>query len=779
MHFRPTRLAASLLVGTAGLAWAMPATAQSDAQPSETTETAETADDNVIIVTARRREERLIDVPVAVTAISGEQLLNRGAIDVIDVAQSAPNVTLEASRGTNSTLTAFIRGVGQQDPVAGFESGVGIYLDDVYLNRPQAAVLDIYDVERIEVLRGPQGTLYGRNTIGGAVKYVTKRLGDEPRASIRATYGSYDQADVVANFAMPIGESGLSFGAAGAVLTRDGFGQNLTTGDENYDKKVYGARASLEYDRGGVFVRLSGDYTDDNSSPRGGHRLIESLATQAPVLDDVYDTRGALLDPEQDVEAYGGSLFAEIEAGDWLTLRSITGYRKDASGTPIDFDSLPAVDLDVPAIYENKQFSQEFQALFDFGNVTGLLGAYYLDANAVTIFDVRLPGTVTALTAGDVDTETYAIFADATFDITDQLSVSAGGRYTWDTRSSTVDRAVYIGGGSPYFGGQGILFATQSDFEGTREFKRFTPRASISFKPTPDHNLYASFSKGFKGGGFDPRGVSTAAPDADGNGTVSPDEVFDFMTFDPETVDTYEIGYKAAFLDNDVNIALAAFKSDYKDVQVPGSVGTVINGQQTFIGVTTNAGEAEIKGIEFETVATLARDFAGAGSRFGLSGMVGYLDAEYKQFIDSRGIDVADRRAFQNTPEWTAAGTVNLAFPAAEGIVNLSGTASHRSDTQQFELLTPMLDQPSYTLFDASIVWTADDDSFSLGLHGRNLTDKQYVVSGYNFLAQNPDTGEFLRNASGNYVPTLGAEGTLTAYYGNPRQIFVTATLNW
>ncbi len=135
--------------------------------------------DRDIVVTARRRNEVLQDVPIAVTAYSGEQLERQGALDITDVGDTTPNVTLETSRGTNSTLTAFIRGVGQQDPVAGFEQGVGIYLDDVYLNRPQGAVLDIYDVERIEVLRGPQGTLYGRNTIGGAVKYVTRRLADD------------------------------------------------------------------------------------------------------------------------------------------------------------------------------------------------------------------------------------------------------------------------------------------------------------------------------------------------------------------------------------------------------------------------------------------------------------------------------------------------------------------------------------------------------------------------------------------------------------------------
>ncbi|MBX9728498.1 MAG: TonB-dependent receptor plug domain-containing protein, partial [Sphingopyxis sp.] len=168
------------------------------AQPAFAQDAGMEAEDGAdIVVTARRREESLIDVPIAVSAFSGEALEQRGAIDITDIGAITPNTTLETSRGSNSTLSAFIRGIGQQDPVSGFEPGVGIYLDDVYLNRPQAGVLDIYDVERIEVLRGPQGTLYGRNTIGGAVKYVTRMLPQDFSLRVRATYGTYDQADGV------------------------------------------------------------------------------------------------------------------------------------------------------------------------------------------------------------------------------------------------------------------------------------------------------------------------------------------------------------------------------------------------------------------------------------------------------------------------------------------------------------------------------------------------------------------------------------------------------
>ena len=759
----------SVLVATTALAAfaPLPAFAQ-DTAASEAIEDA-------IVVTARRREESLQDVPIAISAFSGAALERQGALDITEISQAAPNVTLEVSRGTNTTLTAFIRGVGQQDPVAGFEAGVGLYLDDVYLNRPQAAVLDIYDVERIEVLRGPQGTLYGRNTIGGAVKYVTKKLAADPMLRLRGSLGTDEQADLVVTGSIPVGDGTLRLGGSVARLSRGGFGKNLTTGDDNYNKDIWAGRATAEVHGDSVFIRLSGDYTKDKSNPRGGHRLIAGITSGTPVLDDVYDSRGGLDDPKQEVKAWGTALFIEANPSDVVTLRSITSYRKDDSGTPIDFDALPSVNVDVPATYNNKQLSQEIQFLYQNGGFSGLIGGYFLDASSQTAFDVRLPGGVTALTFGDVDTETFAVFGDFTYDLSDQFSLSVGGRYTWDERSSTILRQTYLGGGSPFFGGGGTLFATTSDFTGKANFKEFTPRASVSFKPNPDHNLYASYSKGFKGGGFDPRGVSTAAPDANSDGVRSYDEIFDFLSFAPETVDSYEIGWKASLFDRRVRFSLAAFHADYKDVQIPGSVGTVIGGQQTFIGVTTNAGKARIQGIEFEGNAVLAESFGATDDQLSFNWALGYINADYKRFIDSRGIDVADRRNVQNTPKWTASGTLAYAVPVSSGTLNVSTTLSYRSKTYQFELPAEGLDQKGYSLWDASLVWTSDSDRFSLGLHGKNMLNKKYITSGYVFLSQNPDTGAYNRTLAGALIPTLGNEGVLTAYYGNPRQVFVTA----
>lgn len=743
--------------------------------------TAASQGEGEIVVTARRRAESLVDVPIAVTAYSGEQLEASGALDITDIGDTTPNVTIEASRATNSTLTAFIRGVGQQDPVGGFEPGVGIYLDDVYLARPQAALLDIYNVERIEVLRGPQGTLYGRNTIGGAIKYVTRRIGAEPEFSARGTIGTDQHADLILSAGLPVGDGTVRVGASGARLSRDGFGRNLTTGLDNYNRDIWAGRASAEINNeSNFFLRLQGDYTHDQSAPRGGHRLIPGLVSGTPVLSDVFDTRGALNFPEQDIRAWGVSLYAEYEPSDAITLRNITAFRRDRTRGPIDFDALPAVDADVPGVYRNRQFSQELQFLYSADGLDALLGAYYLDARAVTAFDVRLPGGLAAFTFGGVDTKTYAVFGELSYDFSEQLSLSVGGRYTWDKRVSDINRGVYVGGGgSPFFGGTGVLALTQSDFEGQRTFRKFTPKATLSYHPARDHTLYLSYSAGFKGGGFDPRGVTTACRNPQG-AACSPAELFDFMGFDPETVNSYEAGYKASLAGGQGSIGLALFHADYRDVQVPGSIGTVVGGIPTFIGITTNAGKARFQGVELEGRWTLGRDVGAAGDRLAVSGSLGYINADYLRFIDARGIDVADRRKIQNTPEWTLSGTLDYSLPVGPGTLGFNTTLSYRSKTQQFELRIPGLDQAGFALWDASLIWRSDDDRWSLGLHGRNLTDKRYITSGYNFLRQNPDTGDFvLANGQPGLNSTLGAEGVLTAFYGNPRQVYMTVGLKF
>jgi len=723
--------------------------------------------DEIVVTSARRREETVFEVPVALSVFSGDDLDRIGAVNIIAVSQFSPNVTLEVSRGTNTTLTAFIRGVGQQDPVAGFESGVGIYVDDIYFNRPHAAVLDLYDVERIEVLRGPQGTLYGRNTIGGAIKYVTRKLADEPQGKVRFSYGSYNQLDGLVSGSAPLGDS-FRVGGSLVKFTRDGFGDNLNlSGIENYQRDLLGARLSAEWDvSANFFLRVAGDYTQDDSDPKHGHRLIVGAVSGAPILDDVFDTRAGLNTPIQTVEAKGGSLVAEWELNDTFTLKNILAYREDETWSPIDFDSLPVDDLDVPVVYTNEQTSNELQLLFNTDRLSGIAGAYWLDANAFNEFDVVLgplgdligvPG-LNANTLGDVDTKTWAVFADFTYDISDAWSLSVGGRYTVDERSSQVLRRTFAGGLSPTFGGSAVAIATTSDFNGSEEFTDFSPRVSLSWYANEDQHLYFSYSEGFKGGSFDPRAQTTGAPDLDGDGNVSDAEIFEFMLFRPETVTSYELGWKSNWLDGSVSTSVAVFFADYEDVQIPGSIGLDTDGDginDTFAGVTTNAGKAELPGFEFEGTARASDHWL-----FGWS--LGYLDAEYKEFIDASGTNVADQAVFQNTPEWTASGMVTFETPmsifGAGGSFAVITSLSYRDKASQFEFPNDLLDQEAFTLWDLSVVWEDDDGHWRAGVHGKNLTDEEYKVAGYNF-------------------PALGLEGNVTAFYGYP--MTVTGTVEY
>ncbi|MBV9931841.1 MAG: TonB-dependent receptor [Alphaproteobacteria bacterium] len=744
-------------------------------------------DQNTIVITARRRAETLLNVPIAVTAFTGAQLENQGALDITEIAETTPNVTLESSRGTNSTLSAFIRGIGQQDPVAGFEQGVGLYIDDVYLNRPQAAVLAIYDVERIEVLRGPQGTLYGRNTIGGAIKYVTRRLGDTPEFHFKGDLGTYRQADAIVSGSIPVGDV-LRLGASVARLSRQGYGKNLTTGRQNYDQDIWAGRLSIEVNNhDNVFVRLAGDYTKDNSSPRGGHRVLTSFQTNTPVLANVYDTQGGLNTPKQEVKSYGVSLFGEFKLSDFLTVRNIAAYRKDDSSTPIDFDALPATDVDVLGYYNNSQTSEELQFLLHSGNLNGILGYYYLDANAKTPFDVRIFTTLAGLSAftnAQVHTNTSAIFGDFTYDITPQLSVSAGGRYTWDKRHANILRQNYLNGGAPLFGAPGVpLGAPSTNFNGSASWKQFTPRASISFKPTDTQNLYVSFSQGFKGGGFDPRGVGVNAPDLNGDKVLQQSEIGAFLQFKPEKVNSYELGYKASMWDHRANVAIALFRADYTNVQIPGSSACTVNGLATFCGVTTNAGKARYQGVEFEGSAKLARDFMHPGDTLSLALTGGYIDAKFRRYITQvAGVgptDVAAYRHVQNTPKWTGSATLAYDAPVGDGKLNFNTTVAYKSKTYQFEIANPFLDQPAYATWDASLVYHSKGDRWNIGVHGKNLTNKHYITSGYTFLSADPKTGVLLKNAGGNYIPALGKEGVLTVFYGAPRTAFVSFGLNF
>jgi len=720
-----------------------------DAQPTQADALQAYAVDE-IVVTARRREESLKDVPVAVTAVSSERLEQTGAADITTLQQQTPNATVQIARGTNSTLTSFIRGVGQQDPLWGFEPGVGLYVDDVYVARPQGAVLDIFDIERLEVLRGPQGTLYGRNTIGGAIKYVTKRLAQDPELTLKGAYGSYNQIDLIASGSAPITEA-LRIGGAVARYTRDGYGENLNTGAEHYNKDVTAARVSVEWTpNDDLFFRLSGDITQDDSNARHGYRIL------APSPADVYDTNAGIGD-DSSVRTRGLSFTGEWRMNDTVTFKSVTAWRDgDTSGAGIDFDGLPQPILDIPGYYADEQLTQEFQLLFQGERWQGVAGLFYMDASAEGAFDTVLglvtlapppaPAGMTTFTGGSVDTRSIAAFADFSYDVTDQFSISVGGRWTRDKKTVDQLRQVYLGIKSPFFGNAGAIAAgpPNTDYTASDTYEEFTPRVSASYKFTPDLTGYASYGRGFKSGGFDMRGDASLYPE-----TVN--------GYAPELVDTYELGLKGSLADGRINFATALFKSEYTDQQITSQIFVPPASVASFVD---NAGSSEIWGWELEAQAWITRNLA---ARLTL----GYLDARFNEFVTlntTTGVreDMADERDFQNTPDWTA----NLALPYSvdlgqgRGSVIFTPSASYRGATQMFEQALPLLDQGAYWLYDATLLWTAENGRYRVGLSGRNLSDERYRAGGYNFAGA----------VTGNSV---------IGFYGAPRTVTLNLTANF
>lgn len=733
-RFQPNLLALAVTTVLCGMVTPLQAQENKAATGPAATENKEQAALEVIQVTARRTAENLQTVPVAVTSIGAEDLKQKGIENITSIQQQSPNTTLQVSRGTNSTLTAYIRGIGQQDPLWGFEPGVGIYLDDVYMARPQGAAMDIYDVERIEVLRGPQGTLYGRNTIGGAVKYVTKALTGDNEFAVRGTVGSYGQKDLKLSGQTAITDK-LFIGAAGATYNRDGFGTYLNTGDENYNKDIRTGRVSLQYQAlDNLRFSFAADKTQDDSNSKGGHRLTNSLLTGEAPLDNVYDSKTSM-PVDNSVETSGQSLTMAWDINANWTLKAITAKREGVTDTNIDFDSTIRPSLDVPAFYEDEQTSNELQLLFNNDKFKFASGLYSFTGDACGAFGTVLVAGlgVTIENGGCVSTDSIAAYAQGTYQVNDQWSFTLGGRYTQDDKDAAVYRYVYLGYKLPRDTANKI--GVQSDFTGDESFNHFSPRVGFEYQANDNMMMYGSYTDGFKSGGFDMRGNQSVNPNAGD-------------PYQPETVDTFELGVKSELWDRRLRLNAALFTSAYDDMQV--TVQRAVN--NTVASQVLNAASADINGLELEAVAV-----ASDALQFNL--VLGYTDAKFNEvmFYDAvtkTTTDVSGLWSFANTPELT--GTLGTKYTTAllGGELVFNANLYHRSETQIFELPS-VLDFGGYTLFNAGATWYDASGNWDVSLQGRNLGNKETRIAGYNF-------------------PLLAGEQTITAYYGDPRTVSLT-----
>ena len=716
-----------------------------------------------IEVTARKTVESLQSVPIAVTSIGAAELAENGISVMTEVQRFSPNTTLQTSRGTNSTLTAFIRGVGQQDPLWGYEPGVGIYVDDVYMARPQGAVLDLLDVERIEVLRGPQGTLYGKNTIGGAVKYVTKEMSGDTEFNIQGTVGSYNQKDLKVTGQIPLIDDKLFIGFGHAELNRDGFGEFLISAiadqdTENYNKDLSASRLTLEFHAtDDLFMRLAWDRTNDDSNAKGGYRLLPSILTDAPVPDSVYDSYTSM-PTKNTVELEGLSFMASWQATDELSVKYVATSREGNSDTNIDFDNTQLDIFDVPAFYKDENTSHELQANYVGDGFTVVSGLYAYDGESCGHFDAILgnlgraafgvPGLTREVT-GCNNSNSIAAYIQSSIDISEKLSLTVGGRYTKEEKEAYVNNGLaftnvypsdnwipgYVRGDVSFpqvlgtdTDGDGILDAPKKE-----DWSQFTPRVGLEYQLDDDTMIFASYSQGFKSGTFNPRATLNES------------------AANPEIVDSIEFGIKKDW--NDVlrtNVTL--FSLDHKDRQYI----TVTPDPDDLTVLNQNLGNikgSSVKGLEAE-ITWAATD----NLRIDFS--LGLLDGE----IEEDPTLAAPLVGLSNTPDYTMNLAANYTLDTEMGYFNFTGGYYYRDDYLLFED-SDLLVQDGYGTLNASVTWESMEGNWYGGLHFKNLTDEEAMVGGYNFAAQNED---------GTYAPGLGGDTTLIGYFNDPRTVHLT-----
>ncbi len=708
--------------------------AQDAPQPASTAGKAAAATNlDSIMVTARKREETLQEVPVAVTAFTSEALDKLNVQDISALGPQVPNMTIYAARGASSTVTAYIRGVGQSDPTWGSDPGVGIYLDDVYIARPQGALLDVFDVSRIEVLRGPQGTLYGKNTIGGAIKYISRGLPTETEGFAQITVGNYSQLDAKAAIGGPIGgaDSGLRARVAMASLNNDRFGENTFNGQPVSDKQISAARFNLGAYAGDDFdVQFALDWTDDKSGMRGSKMLAPNpFLPGYPPMDSRYDIRSGMRNLNN-LESKGASATVNWRPNEDFALKYVIAKRESDSQGNVDFDTTPVKLADVSGTYDDNQVSNELQLNYDAGGrVRGVVGLYQFKGEAGGQIQNNYFSVQFADNQGKVLTDSIALYADWTFDLTNKLKLDVGARYTDEDKRAIVLNRLYADPGFTR------PVAVTADFDKKTNFSNVSPKVSLDYQITPDVMVYGLATRGFKSGGYNIRANAVAVPRS-----AEP--------FDDETVDSFEIGSKMGFFDQRLFLNLSAFHNKYKDIQLSVFTGIDTNGDgidDSFFGDFTNAGKGTVNGLEIEYQYLPTQHWL-------ISGNLAWLDAKYDEYMD-RGINVAKQMKFTNAPEYSGAVNVEYRTDLANG-GNLSARVSYSYQSEVWPTtdLSPVIRQGGYGLVNAGVVWRVDD-AWTLSLQGTNLADKEYRTTGYN----------------------IPAVGTLIGFYGAPRQYSLSA----
>lgn len=767
-HSPVTRLCARHLVFLAALGGCFTATAQTGGAGGSGGSVSTLSEE--ITVTARRREESLDELPLSVTAFTGVSLEARGIERIGDLGHLSPNVTFQNNPsfgGSSNVASIYIRGIGAKEFTPTTDPGVGLYVDGVYIARSVGAILNLLDFERVEILRGPQGTLFGRNTIGGAVSITAAKPHDEFAADVSVTVGSDSRTDLKGSVNVPLSER-LFAKLTAASFNQDGYVKRLD-GVELGEDDTNTARLDVRWlpsDR--VTVDWSVDWSkDDETGPalslvdiRFGPATIDPSTPPFVFFNNVAATLGGAVPnplppgpppPEcatpaaplssnplcydyryvtgvngpnagtapafSEATIWGTALNVAWDITDQLQLRSITAYRSLESEFSRDGDHSPLTISQFFDYVDQEQLSQELQLLgksFD-DRLNWILGFYYFQEDGLNINELDF--LISSFRSGGYfDNSSQAIFAQGTFDVTDRLHLTAGIRWTEDEKKFLPDQEIYTL--NPAMAGflsppQQFIFQPGTPIlpavEKTLKEDQATPMVNLSFDWSDALMTYVSYSEGFKSGGFTQRVLPPLIPGI----TCSPVPQDCIPGFEPEFVTVYEAGFRYVSDDSKIRVSGAAYHTDYKDLQI--SVFTSV------APVYRNAAGASIDGFELEG------QFALGGATF-FEASVGYTDAGYDAIDPSTRVSISNE--LERISKWSLnAGVTHDLFPGSY-VVTPRVDWSYRSKLYNDAFNAPQLAQDDYQLVNASIALRDPDQGWSLTLGATNLTDEKYLVSG-------------------------------------------------
>ena len=682
-----------------------------------------------IVVTAQKRAQRLQDVPLTISVIGAQEIEQARVDQLVDVSNRTPGLNFDTFPSTQPRPA--IRGIGSSDRGAAGDPSTAVYIDDVYYGRPAAVAFDAFDVARIEVLKGPQGTLWGKNVVGGLIHIVTSRPSlSDVEWQLQATIGSYFRTDGAGFLNLPLSDNS-ALRVSASTRNRDGFAKNTFRGGRTDDEHTTSGRIQyLIEPSSSVTLVLGGDYTRDRLAGSNRHTVgVDPSSPQRVVWQNAIDpdpnTTRQDINGYQNRDSYGVRLGADLEL-DPFTVTSISSYRwlryhvlEDADGgnpTTNRINARGGQD-------ENTEFwSQELRLSAPASSaVKWVIGGYYFhgDTRRTDTLIVDLPpfpsNSFTALDQFDqrAITDSYAAFADVTIPLFDRFDVFGGVRYSRDDKDydlSTNNSRVLLRSASRY------TISTDD------HWSRVTYRAGADFRITRDVLLYGLASTGFKSGGFQDT-PSTAASAR--------------TPFEPEEATNYEIGLKATLFDRKLVLNPAVFWIDYDDLQVRQTIGL-----DTF---TTNAGSARIKGAE---LTASAGPFGG----FNLGATYAFTDARFRELVD-RGVDYSGNRLTRNPRnKVTVSPSYRVTLPTG---TTITAAADYQYESRIFDDFnnSPVTVREPKHLLDARIILAGRDDKWDISVWGKNLTDETYIVHQFLLLG-----GRF---ATYGPLRTIGATVTL------------------